>query len=72
MTLLEAGVTVEAGAERPALTASLAIRLAEEALNAGQVRSAICYVNLAYAIFDSGAGCCGARTNASRWNVGRT
>ena len=64
--------TIETEADRSVLTAPLAIRLAEEALNAGQVDNAICYVNMAYAIFDANADRYSRQLNAWRSNAGQT
>ncbi len=55
MTFPEVVSGIDADIERPVLTASLAIRLAEEALDSGRVDDAIRYVNVAYAIYDSAA-----------------
>ena len=38
---------------RSSLTAAEAIAMAEQALEAGRMQAAICYVNVAYAIFDT-------------------
>lgn len=55
-----------------AFTAPYAVGLAEEALKAGKIDNAICYLNMAYAIFDLNAERLASRLSASRPSVGQT
>ena len=72
MTFPEVVAATDTEADRPVLTASLAIRLAEEALNCGRVDDAVCYVNMAYAICDSHAERCARPSSAWRPSGDRT
>ena len=72
MSFADIAVAVDTDIKRTVLTAPLAVKLAEEALNAGQIDNAICYINMAYAIFDSDADRLNARLSASGRNTGRT
>ena len=44
---------IRCAVNRSSLTAQEAIALAEQALKAGRIQAAACYVNVAYAIFDA-------------------